>query len=77
MQKSKGRLKRVAREKGQAHSQGNESQNQVLGFKLQGIVVFTDDKEIMVHKKQCEGFIRSSNDKNLSTVAIRQHCREP
>ena len=33
MQKGKWRLKMVAREKGQAHSQGIESQNQTLGSK--------------------------------------------
>lgn len=77
MQIGKGHLKRVAREKGQAHSEGIESQNQILRSKCQGTMAFTKDEEIMVHKKQCGGFTKSSNDYNLAVVAARQHLQEP
>lgn len=77
LQKGKGRLKKVAREKGQAQALGAESQSQILGSKRQSTVVFTEDEEFMVHKKQCRGFTRVSSDQNLSAMAVRQHYQEP
>lgn len=77
MQNGKRRLKRAAREKGQAHSQEIESKNQTLGSKQQGSMVFTECEENIVHKKQCGGFTGNLNELNLLAVAARQHHREP
>ena len=77
IQKRNGRLKRVAREKGQAQTQGAENKSQILGVKRLGSVIFTENEENITHKKQCGGFSESLNELKISAVAARQHRREP
>lgn len=76
-QKGKGWMKKIAREKGLSQTQVAKAQNQVIGIKRLGSLIFLESEGSDARKKLCEGLKGNSNAEDLSAAAAVQRRREP
>lgn len=76
--KAEANWKRIAREKGKKKSPGSDVKPVSIGSKRMGKLVFEEEDIDDTHKRQCMEITTTQNHYDEgSTVAARQHRREP